>query len=416
MKKVKIGIFGCGPRGKSFIPSLMFLDCEIVALCENREKHLKEAAQKVGGNVATFTDFDEFIKTDMDAVILTNYFHEHTPYAIKCFERGIHVLSECISNSTMAEGVRLVRAFEKSKSIYMLAENYPQMKFNREMQRVAEGGTLGKILYAEGEYNHPVSAVDAEFYKTYTYMPNHWRNYLPGTYYITHSLGPIMRATGATPKKVSAFPVYAPAEADRPSAKYVGDRAAVMTTLNDDGSVFKFVGCGGFGAHGNSYRLCGENGQIENVRGMGEKVMLRYNSWNIPEGMKEINLYDPEWNDKDEKLIVTSGHGGADFVTLRMFVECVKNGTQPRHPFDIYSAVAMSSTAILAHRAIINGGGTYEIPDFKTEEARKAYENDEDTPFYGPNGEKPTIPCCSNPDYAPTEKQVSDYFEMIKED
>ena len=416
MKKVKIGIFGCGPRGKSFIPSLLFLDCEIVALCENRVKHLEAAKKMVGVNVATFTDFDEFIKTDMDAVILTNYFNEHTPYAIKCFEKGIHVLSECISNSTMAEGVKLVRAFEKSTSIYMLAENYPQMKFNREMQKIAKGGTLGKILYAEGEYNHPVAATDANFYKTYTYTPNHWRNYAPRTYYITHSLGPIMRATGATPKKVTAFPVYNPDQSSSPSAKYVGDKAAIMTTLNDDGSVFKFVGCSAFGAHGNSYRLCGEKGQIENVRGMGEKVMLRYDSWNIPEGMQENNLYEPSWNDKDEKLIETSGHGGADFVTLRMFVECVKNGTQPEHPFDLYSAVAMSSTAILAHRAIMNGGGTYDIPDFRTEEARLAYENDDATPFFGINGEKPTIPCCSNPGYAPTEKQISDYFDMIKED
>ena len=120
MKKIKVGIFGCGSRGKDFIPTLLLLNCKIVALCENRanqEQHLIAAQQMAGGSAATFTDFDEFIKTEMDAVILTNYFHEHAPYAIKCFERGIHVLSECISNSTMAEGVQLIRAFEKSSSI-----------------------------------------------------------------------------------------------------------------------------------------------------------------------------------------------------------------------------------------------------------------------------------------------------------
>ena len=71
----------------------------------------------------------------MEAVFLANYFHEHTPYVIKCFEKGIHVLCECITNGTMAEGVELLRSFEKSSSIFMLAENYPQMKFNREMKR-----------------------------------------------------------------------------------------------------------------------------------------------------------------------------------------------------------------------------------------------------------------------------------------
>ena len=101
----------------------------------------------------------------MDAVVLANYFNEHTPYAIKCLEKGIHVLSECISNGTMAEGVELIRAFEKSNAIYFLAENYPQMCFNREIKNICRGGSLGKALYAEGEYNHPVSPADHWFIK-----------------------------------------------------------------------------------------------------------------------------------------------------------------------------------------------------------------------------------------------------------
>ena len=35
--------------------------------------------------------------------------------------------------------------------------------------------------------------------------------------------------------------------------------------------------CLAFGAHDNAYRLCCEKGQIENLRGMGDRVMLRYN-------------------------------------------------------------------------------------------------------------------------------------------
>ena len=68
------------------------------------------------------------------AIILANFFHEHSKYAIKCMEKGIHIFCECISNGTMAEGVELIRAAEKSSSIYFLAENYPQMIFNREIK------------------------------------------------------------------------------------------------------------------------------------------------------------------------------------------------------------------------------------------------------------------------------------------
>ena len=61
-------------------------------------------------------NFDKFIEHDMDAVVLANYANEHAPYAIRCFEKNLHVYSECISNGTMAEGVELIRAFEKSES------------------------------------------------------------------------------------------------------------------------------------------------------------------------------------------------------------------------------------------------------------------------------------------------------------
>lgn len=413
MDRIKIGVLGVG-RGMDLVRNFMLLDCDVVAICDNHKERREKAAKELGDSVAVYDNFDDFIEHGLDAVVLANFFHEHAPYAIKCFEKGIHVFSECISNSTMAEGVALIRAFEKSNSIYMLAENYPQMKFTREMRRICEGGTLGKILYAEGEYNHPGDPNDTVFKKQYNYFPEHWRNFLPRTYYITHSLGPIMWATGATPKKVTGFAAFAPFEGNVPTASYGhgGDRVAIVTTQNDDGSIFRVTGCAAFGGHHNAYRVCGTEGQIENLRGMGEKVMLRYNGWSIPEGMEEVNYYEPEWNDKDEEVIKTSGHGGGDYLTARYFLDCIKENRQPEHPFDVYSAVAMSSTAILSHRSMLEGGKPYDIPDFKNEEERVKYENDRLSPFPKADGSR-DIPCCSVPDFEPTEQQIAYYKKVL---
>jgi len=274
MGNIRIGVFGLG-RGASYFSSILMNNGEIVAVCEKNEETLQEALKKLDSSVAVYRDFDSFIEHDMDAVFLANYFHEHAPYAIRCLEKGIHVLSECTSNGTMAEGVALVRAAEKSKAIYMLAENYPFMLFNQEMRRIYRGGTLGKVLFAEGEYNHPVDPENHEECRALRPFLNHWRNYLPRTYYITHSLAPLMHITGATPKRVTAMPVYLPTYGDGLFGAFVGDRAAIITCLNDDDSVFRVTGCAAFGAHGNSYRICAENGQVENVRGTDGKIMLR---------------------------------------------------------------------------------------------------------------------------------------------
>lgn len=412
MSKIKVGVFGAG-RGVDLAHNFIALGCEIVALCDFDENRLKEGVENLGIEVATYKDFNEFINHKMDAMIIANYFHEHAPYTIECFKRNIHVFCECISNGTMGEGIELFDAFKNTKSIYMLAENYPQMLFNREIKRIADTGTLGKIMYAEGEYNHPSDPYDTSFLHRYNYFPEHWRNYLPTTYYITHSLGPIMWACKATPKKVTAFSIYAPFEGEVPSAKQTGDVTSIITMFNDDGSIYRVTACADFGGHHNAYRVCGREGQIENLRGMNDQVMLHYNDWSKPIDKEEYNLYKPNWNDKDEDLIVKSGHGGADYLTCRTFLDCIKENKQPEFPFDLHSAINMSSVAILAHRSALEGGKVFDIPDFSKEEDRKLYENDYLTPFPKTDGSKPTLPCCSNPSFTRNEKNLELYKKLL---
>lgn len=53
------------------------------------KKNSKKAREDHEG-IATYTDFDEFINHEgLEAVFLCNYFHEHTPYAIKALEKNI---------------------------------------------------------------------------------------------------------------------------------------------------------------------------------------------------------------------------------------------------------------------------------------------------------------------------------------
>ena len=133
MKKPRLGVFG-GIRGAEYYSAFLVNDFEIVAVCDKNPELLDLAKNRLGDGVACYIDFEEFFNHPMDAVFLANYFNEHAPYAIRFLDKGIHVLSECLPASTMAECVELVRAAERSSAIYMFAENYPYMKFNREMK------------------------------------------------------------------------------------------------------------------------------------------------------------------------------------------------------------------------------------------------------------------------------------------
>jgi predicted dehydrogenase len=287
------------------------------------------------------------------------------------------------------------------------------MIFNQEMRRVYQGGTLGKILYAEGEYNHPGKG--DKIPSPYSPFVNHWRLTLPRTYYLTHSLAPLMLATGSKPVRVSAMPIYFPPKSqERPNANMVADRASVITCLNDDNSVFRVFGNASFGAHGNSYRLCCEKGQIENVRGMGNRIMLRYNPWQVPEGHAGNNCYEPELSDDpDADWIYKAGHGGGDFFVIRKFLNCIRENEKPE--MDEYFATRMASVGILAHRSQLEGGKPYDIPDFSKEEDCLKWENDTLSPFYYSDGREPTMPCCSHPEYSPSQAQIDAYEKACEE-
>ena len=414
-KTIKMGIFG-GYRGSTFYNCILANNAEIVAVCDFNVKYANKAKEMLGGDVAVYTAFDEFIEHEgLEAVLLSNYFHEHAPYAIRALEKGIHVLSECTSNSTMAQGVELVRAAEKSSAIYMISENYPFMAFNQEMRRVYRAGSLGKILYAEGEYNHPLDPNDDDYAIELCPTSKHWRYNLPRTYYITHSLAPLMYITGARPTRVTAMPVFDPIRLDYNGiSRGVPERAAIITTLNDDASVYRVTGCAAFGAHENSYRICCEEGQMENLRDGTGRVLLNYNAWSVPEDIPSArSCYTPQLKDKDAALAKKAGHGGGDFYVIREFLNCIREGRQPE--FDVYFATTMASVAILGHRSMLENGVPYDIPDFRKEEDRALYENDTLTPFYGTDGSKPTIAASANEDYWLSDEGRAEYDRKVKE-
>ena len=412
MDKVRIGVFGIR-RGSYFYDCILHNNGDIVAVCDMSEDHLKKTKEKLGEDVVLYKNFDEFINHPMDAVLVANYFHEHTDYAIRLLEKNIHVLCECLPNSTMAEGVRLVRAAEKSKAFYMLCENYPFMLFNQEIKKVYESGNLGKVLYAEGEYNHASNPLSTENKKELFDSVKHWRNTLPRTYYITHSLAPIMRATGSQPVRVTALPVFCPPVPEATAGSYVGDRLAVITCLNDDNSVFRVFGHSAFGGSENSYRVCGTKGQIETLRGFEDTVSVLYNEWDKPEDMETRHTsykVEPPENEKD--FVNEAGHGGGDFYVIKHFLDCIRTNTKP--DMDVYFSTKLSSVAILAHRSVMAGGAPFDVPDFRKEEDRIKYENDNASPFWYSDGRAPNIPCCSRPDYEPTKEQLERFKKAIE--
>ncbi len=386
MKTIRIGIYGLW-RGASFLPILSGFDgVEIAALCERNEDKLKAALERCPGAKAC-RDYEELLDSGIDAVFLCNYFHEHAKCAVPAMERGIAVFSECTSAPTLAECVKLVETAERTGTKYMIAENYPFSAALLEMKRLADEGTLGRILYAEGEYNH---TCPREELAALTPGKYHWRAWLPRTYYVTHTLGPLMHVTGQMPVKVNAFAVHSDVLEQYDDFRHNYDAFAMMNCITDGGALFRFTGCAAMGSP-SGYRFVGENGSCETGRTLGSQVNVTYHHWLVPEGRQASSTYAPAWPTNAE-LAERAGHGGGDFWTVYNFLEYLRGGKEPF--FNVYRGALMSAVGILAWRSCMQDGKTIALPDFTKKSDRDAVRDDTLTPFPDENGHV-TLPCAT---------------------
>lgn len=89
-KKIRLGVMGL-IRGEFALRAakLMTDDVVLSAVCETSEKQIENVKHLFAPETKVFSDFDEFLASGLDAIVLCNYFHEHVEYAIKAMEAGV---------------------------------------------------------------------------------------------------------------------------------------------------------------------------------------------------------------------------------------------------------------------------------------------------------------------------------------
>jgi predicted dehydrogenase len=371
---IRVGVVGAR-RGLSLAQNTgPELGMELVAVCDA----VAGEAERISGelDVVGYTDYEEFLEHDMDAVILANFFHEHAPFAIRALQAGKHVMSETTACFTLGEGVALIEAVERAGKIYMLAENYPYMVFNQEMRRLYQSGEIGEFKYGEGEYVHPMSAEDSNRIAPGV---NHWRNWIPATYYVTHCLAPIMYITDKWPVEVSGFVIPYDPEDEECYGKTAkrNDLACVIIVKMDNGALVKLLR-GSLRGGSVWVRIHGRKGLMENLR-WGKRDMLRVSKEPFDKEPDEPveRVYLPAFPEHHGEAL-RSGHGGGDFFVTYRFAEAIRNQKQPY--LGVHRAVAMSVVGILAYRSALAASTRLEVPDFREAAVRREYADDDWSP------------------------------------
>lgn len=366
--KIRVGVVGVG-RGSSMMAYCNHTShAKLVAICDKWEEGLMaKKAEFNDPDIAYYTDYETFLTHDMDVVILANYANEHAPFAIRAMNAGFHVISEVLPCQTMAEAVELVETVERTGKIYCYAENYCYMKGTREMRRLYREGLIGELEYCEGEYVHNCEPCWTDI----TYGdPDHWRNNMFGTFYCTHSMGPLVHITGLRPVKVSAFELPYTDCNIRMGRKSPLGGLEIVTFEN--GAIAKSVH-GDLQRNNVWYTMYGSKGRVECPRECtgSQDLYVEFNEFEGDYSKMEKQVYVPE----DTEEAAAFGHGGSDYHTIWNAIERIK-GNPDTDTIDVYEALDMYLPGLLGHRSVLAGGAPVDIPNLRNPEEREAWRHD----------------------------------------
>lgn len=362
---IKIGIVGT--RGLSVFDAIKNspADARVVAICDISEESLAFAMDYMkDDSIKTYRVYEDMLeKADIDAVVVSTPMQCHVPQAILALQAGKHVMCEVTAAVTMDELWWLIENVEKSGKIYMYAENYcymPDLVLVREM---AKKGYFGELYYGEGEYTHEIPNLC-----TFNGKPT-WRAYWQmgtrGTFYPTHSLGPVMQCFDDD--RIVSISSFSSGN-HNPYGLRNDDVNQTLCQLESGKLVKIRVDTLSPRPHlTNYYQIQGTKGCYEAPRGLGDVAKIAFATDENPDGYKEWKPLSDYKHLLPERYKLgegdNAGHGGGDYYIVADFINAIKTGIQPE--LNVYKAAEWTSVGLLSQLSVTNGGRIMEVPNFR---------------------------------------------------
>lgn len=371
MNKLRIGILGAS-RGFDFadrIPT-SYPYAEISAICEFYEPLCQKADQyfkERNRDVACFTDYDDFLNSGIDGVIIANYANEHIPYVLAALEKKIHVLCEDMPVQTLAEAVALCDAVEKSGCVYAYAENCCYFDFTFPFRLHYDAGDIGEAVCLEGTF---INDCSPRWHLLTRGIRDHWRNYVPSTFYCSHGIGPLFFSTGLRSTRVNGV--------EMPRMDYLvengarsGSAAMELMELSNGGMAKNL--------NGNlrhpyeiSYRIIGSEGTME-VFDHTFRIYRYKGGHEFERTLPPASYYSFPHRPEGDLGAFPNG----DLASFGHFIgKILGDPISTKYSIDVYQALDMSLPGLLAYRSILDGGQPYAVPDMRDKAVRQAYAND----------------------------------------
>ena len=151
MKKLKVGIIGCGgiANGKHLPALKQIEEVELVAFCDIiEERAVKANEEYADGKGKVFTDYHELLKLDLDSVHVCTPNCSHCEITVEALNAGKHVMCEKPMAMNYAEAQKMIDAHDKSGKLLTIGYQNRYRDENIYLKKECEKDTLGNIYFA----------------------------------------------------------------------------------------------------------------------------------------------------------------------------------------------------------------------------------------------------------------------------
>ncbi|MFV0606765.1 MAG: Gfo/Idh/MocA family protein [Niabella sp.] len=168
-QKARIGMIGTGSRGQYHIQNLLLVPhCEIVALCDNYEPNLKDAAE-LCPTAKTYTDYRKMLESpDIDGVLISTPLNWHASMTLDSLAAGKHTFCEKSMALTMEECKTVYDTYQKTdKVLYFGMQRLYEEKYIKALQMI-HSGIIGDIVgvrchwFRNNDWRRPVPSPELE--------------------------------------------------------------------------------------------------------------------------------------------------------------------------------------------------------------------------------------------------------------
>lgn len=155
MKKLKIGIIGCGSIAKHrHMPEYHANNgTEIAAVCDSNEERASVFGDLYQAKV--YTDYKELLaNANIDAVSVCTPNYLHAPISIAALNAGKHVLCEKPMATSKEEALEMIEAASNNGKKLMIAHNQRFVPAHKKAKELIAKGEAGKIYSFRTAFGH----------------------------------------------------------------------------------------------------------------------------------------------------------------------------------------------------------------------------------------------------------------------